>query len=210
MIAKEDQTKMQQKDDLEAVRTIVTALEGFAAEDQERILRWVREKTKLPIPAAMSARPQTQAPQQPVIPTPASTPTGVGPASLRDLKSFVSDKKPKSDVQFAATVAYYYRFEATIEKRKEELNSEDLQEACRLASRERLKNPGQTLRNAHQQGLLDKGSQAGSFAINSVGENLVAMTLPTDRKVRAQAKKGIGKNLTNTKKKPSARKTGKK
>jgi hypothetical protein len=35
-------------DDLEAVRTIVEALESFEADDKERIIRWAREKLKLP------------------------------------------------------------------------------------------------------------------------------------------------------------------
>src|SRR5229473_6579890 len=51
-----------QSDDLEAVRTIVAALEGFDAKDKERILRWAREKlglaqhsSGLPSPAATDA-----------------------------------------------------------------------------------------------------------------------------------------------------------
>jgi len=91
----------------------------------------------------------------------------------------VKEKSPKNDVQFAATVAYFHRFEAAPDKRKTEINADDLQEATRLAPRKRFKYPGQTLRNAHNLGLLDKGSQDGFFAINSVGENLVAMTLPS-------------------------------
>jgi hypothetical protein len=34
------------------------------------------------------------------------------PASGKDLKTFVTAKNPRSDVQFAATVAYFHRFEA--------------------------------------------------------------------------------------------------
>ncbi len=35
------------QDDLEAVRAIVAALNSFDAKDQERILRWAREKLGL-------------------------------------------------------------------------------------------------------------------------------------------------------------------
>jgi hypothetical protein len=38
----------------------------------------------------------------------------------------------------------------------------------------------QTLLNAHNLGLLDKGTEKATFSINSVGENLVAMTLPDE------------------------------
>jgi hypothetical protein len=99
----------------------------------------------------------------------------------------VSAKSPKSDNQFAATVAYYFQFEAPQAERKKAISKDDLQEACRKAGRERLANPGQTLRNAHQMGLLDKGEEPGVFSINTVGENLVAMTLPGDGNSNSRA-----------------------
>ncbi|MBZ5529663.1 MAG: hypothetical protein LAN71_17415, partial [Acidobacteriia bacterium] len=86
------------------------------------------------------------------------------------MKTFVQGKNPRNDVQFAATVAYFHRFVAPADTRKTEINKDDLQEGCRLAGRARLKNPYQTLFNAHNLGLLDKG-ESGLFAINSVGEN---------------------------------------
>jgi hypothetical protein len=163
------------KDDLAAVRTIAEALTGFDPNEQERILRWVREKVGL----SVSSGP----PELSRLPTGSVIVSGSAPTQISastDLKSFVAEKKPKNDVQFAATVAYYYRFVAPTEHRKVEITSNDLQEACRLVGRERFSVPGQTLRNAHNLGLLNKGSESGSFAINSVGENLVDVTLPSD------------------------------
>jgi hypothetical protein len=71
--------------------------------------------------------------------------------------------------------------------------------------RERLSVPGQTLRNAHQVGLLNKGNETGSFTINSVGENLVDVTLPGDgasisrsktkKKQKKKAKKKAAKKV---------------
>jgi hypothetical protein len=167
------------KDDLGAVRLVVEALEGFPAEDQERIIRWAREKVGLAIVS----------PILPVAPpVPVLNPV-VPPAGSKDLKTFIAEKKPKNDVQFAATVAYYYRFEAPPTLRKHEINGDDLQEGCRLVGRERFTRPGQTLRNAHTLGLLDKGSQSGSFTVNSVGENLVAVALTGDGTVPVNKKK---------------------
>ena len=80
-------------------------------------------------------------------------------------------------MHFAAVVAYYHRFNAPAAERKNAVTAEDLQEACRKADRERLKNPGQTLINAFTAGLLDR-EERGQFGINAVGENLVAMALP--------------------------------
>jgi hypothetical protein len=60
-----------------------------------------------------------------------------------------------------------------------------------------------TLNNAKNVGLLDGGSEAGKFAVNTVGENLVAMTLPSQSDSSAKGKK------TKKPKKP-AKKTARK
>lgn len=159
------------KDDLAAVRSIAEALTPFDPKEQERILRWVREKIGL------TPDTSTFATGSPVVSFASSV---LGGSTTKDLKTFVGEKRPKNDVQFAATVAFYYRFVAPSDQRKEAITSTDLQEASRLVGRERFTVPGQTLRNAHTLGLLNKGSESGAFAINSVGENLVDVTLPGD------------------------------
>lgn len=177
-------------DDLEAVRTVTTALGNFSPEDQERIIRWARERLGLaPAPRNL---PETSAPHVlsvPVLPPPAQPADRTQPpASPRDLKSFVTAKNPKSDIQFAATVAYFYRFEASPEQRSNEIDSTTLQDACRLAGRKRFKHPRMTLTNAKNHGLLDMAGE-GRYAINTVGENLVAMTLPGQSHGSTKAKK---------------------
>jgi hypothetical protein len=172
-------------DDLEAVRTVTTTLSGFSPEEQERIMRWAREKLGLahtPLVSESAERlPQPSSP-------PAAAPSpGTTPAT--DLKTFVTAKRPKSDQQFAATVAYFYRFEAPPEQRRSEIDANVLQDACRLAGRKRLKNALMTLNNAKNQGLLDSGSERGRFAINTVGENLVAMALPAQADTLSKSSK---------------------
>jgi hypothetical protein len=114
-----------------------------------------------------------------------------GGTGATDIKSFIAAKSPKSDNQFAAAVAYFYRFEAPPAERRDSINGDALQEAARLAGRKRLANPRVTLNNAKAAGYLD-GASPGEFTINSVGENLVAMTLPsstdTSMKKRTPAK----------------------
>ncbi len=184
------------KDDLEAVKTVAAALEGFDPADQERIIRWAREKVGL------SAAPPISASGQVAQPHIGIAAPEVRPSDGRDLKTFVNDKNPQNDVQFAATIAYFFRFEAPVAEQKDEINSQDLQDACRLAGRHRLKKPDQTLRNAKSVGLLDGGSKPGLFTINSVGENLVAMTLPSGAKKtqkRAKTKKPTKKSAKKKK-----------
>ena len=184
------------KDDLEAVRAVVDAIKDFKSDEQQRIFRWVAEKLGLPQPFASVHLVPPPSGTPPVVTQPAPPAS----AGTKDIKTFIAEKDPKKDVQVAAVVAYYYRFEAPPAERKEAINKEDLQEAMRLAGRPRFTNPRQTLANAHILGLLDRGSEKATFTLNSVGENLVAMTLPgTGNAVLRQkkAKKGaVNKVLT--------------
>ncbi len=199
-------TKSDKLDDLEAVRTIVSTLEQFAKEDQERIVRWALEK--LGISSAPTAPPAPAASHQSPPPqTQTHAPSQLSGSSCGDIKSFVTEKSPSSDNQFAATVAYYYEFEAPPEERQESISAQELQDACRKVGRARLGDPGKTLRNAHDVGLLDKGSERGTYRVNTVGENLVAVTLPSSGSGAAPVAK---KKRSTTKKKAVKKKTVKK
>jgi hypothetical protein len=159
-------------DDLEAVRAVVAALEAFEAKDQERVLRWAREKLGL---TAAATTPDKDLGSE----TAAGEPSiAAPPAKSADIRTFIQYKNPQSDIQFAAAVAYYHRFEAPPPQRKEAITSADLQEACRQIGRTRINHPAQTLINAHGQGYLDRGAERGTYVLNTVGENLVAMALP--------------------------------
>ena len=60
-------------DDLEAVRIVAEALQGFDAGDQERIIRWAREKLGLVAQPAQPPRP-VSVPAPPVAPVARPTP----------------------------------------------------------------------------------------------------------------------------------------
>ncbi len=170
--------------DFDAAKAIGEILKSVPRERQERILRWVAESLGLhsPTPSHQQAS-QVATLSQPAAPQPAHA--GEGLRRATDIKSFVDSKKPKSDMQFAAVVAYYHRFEAPELERRETIDADALQEATRLAGRKRLVKPHMTLVNAKNQGYLDKVG-AGQFRVNTVGENLVAMTLPGDNAERKQ------------------------
>jgi hypothetical protein len=166
-------------DEFDAVRTVVETLSSFEQRQQEQILRWAQERLGVAVGSAVHSGSQPHA-SLAAHHTPAATtphPTGAAKPTT-DIKTFVEGKKPKNDVQFVTTVAYYYRFEAPADQRKDEIGKDDLVNACRLVSRKRPPNPDATVRNAHNLGYLEKGNTKGKFAINSVGENLVAMVLP--------------------------------
>jgi len=166
----------EKQDDLDAVRAVATALEPFNAEDRHRIVRWASEKLGLTKPPGQTTSPAHVAVTAHAVDSESSS-AGLE-SRAGNIKQFLAEKDPKSETQFAAAVAYYYRFEVPEKEKKETITREDLLEACRQAGRPRLNNPAQTLVNAHAAGLLDKGKEKGTYSVNTVGENLVAMTLP--------------------------------
>ncbi len=197
-------------DDLEAVRAVVDAVQGFKEDEQQRIFRWAAEKLGLKSPFGVSTPPVggTSAAPGAQAAAPPAPPAGVPAANGQDIRSFVASKNPRSDVQFAATVAYYYQFAAPQAERKAAINGEDLQDATRKVGRDRFKNPRWTLQNAQKLGLLDKADDPGAFSINTVGENLVAMTLPGDGNGAPRAKGVATKRASRALAKKSAIKKG--
>jgi hypothetical protein len=172
------------KDDLEAVRDIADILLDFKDDERERILRWVRERIGMASsPGVITLRSPGVAVAGTGVVTAGSGAIAVGGgppiavAAGADIKSFVASKKPRTDTQFAAVVAYFHSFVATGDARKDRINSDDLVDACRKADWKRPARPVQVLVNAFLGGLLDRADK-GNYRLSSVGENLVAMALP--------------------------------
>lgn len=163
--------------DFDAAKSISDLLKDMDKNRQERVLRWVAESLEITF-HMKATTPHDMAAAGIAggrIGASVVTPHAAGRAA--DIKSFVELKNPKSDTQFGAVVAYYYRFEAPLDDRRDNISATVLQDAARLAGRTRFPTPLVTLNNAKKQGYLDT-AERGSFKINSVGENLVAMTLP--------------------------------
>ena len=142
-------------------------------QQQEQAIRYASDSLGLaaplhsPLPSSQSGQSGVQLPAQPTD----------APQRTMDIRTFTADKAPKNDIQFAAVAAYYYRFLAPGQERKEAIDGNDLQDAARKADRRRPGHAAQTLRNAKNAGYLDSAG-TGRFSINAVGENLVAVTLP--------------------------------
>jgi hypothetical protein len=186
-------------DDLDAVRAVVDALKAFPAEEQRRILRWAQEKLGLPASPAPVLGATPGALPEAALPIP-------GGAARRDIRTFLQQKDPSSDNQFAAAVAYYFAFEAPDTEKKAEITAADLQHAARLSGRQRFQRPIYTLHNATKSGYLDKGRARGSFRLNTVGENLVAMAMPS----QASMTDASGARRRPSKKRPSGKTRGRK
>lgn len=185
-------------DEFDILRNIVEQLKGLPAEDQERVIKWACEKLGISESSAPVAHPT-------VLGAPVVAPTShqQSVATSTNIKSFVEEKNPQSDMHFAVVVTYFYRFLAP--EKKEAITSEDLQEATRLAGRTRLTLPSKTLSNAVFAGLLDSAGR-GLWKINTVGENLVAIVLPGDPKGNSVVKKRSVKKTASKAKTPAKKK----
>jgi hypothetical protein len=166
------QTKI---DDLDAVRIVVDTLKQFQNDEQVRIIKWAAEKLNITISNNFNSSSQKFESETKANQNNESAPNANG-SKIQDIRTFIAEKKPQSDIQFAAAVAYYYQFVAPPDKHKGAIGKEDLLTACREANYRRVDTKN-TFNNAHNAGLLDRVDR-GMFSINNVGENLVAMTLP--------------------------------
>jgi hypothetical protein len=189
-------------EDFEAAKVIYEKLKDLPRPRQERVLRWVAETLGIVNPAVASLPPAPPSPPAPPVGAPPSntaTPASAAPGATTDVRTFITHKNPQSDIEFVAAVAHFYRFDAPEAQRRETIDASFTREATRLADWDRLTNPKQTLNNAVNKGYLDR-REPGQFAISTVGENLVARTLP--RTGDAGARKAT-KRATNNKTKPT-------
>ena len=167
---------MSTKSDFMAAEELKAILQGRDKTEQERIIRWVAESLGLPGTPQPATSLAPTAASGSAAPAPPLGPPVSGGRS-KDIKTFVGEKNPKSDIQFAAVAAYFYRFEAAPADRKDAITAKDLQESGRQARGCGFTKPIATLSNALKQGYFDRAGR-GEFRLNAVGENLVAMTLP--------------------------------
>jgi hypothetical protein len=158
---------------LQAAQKIVADLEGMTNEHRLLAVKFAMETLGL----QLAASPAPLAPAH-THSTYAAPPANESTSAQRtDIRSFTAAKAPKSDQQFAAVVAYFFQFEAPPGDRKNSIDAATMKEAARQVGRKQVRDWSVTLNNALRSGYLDKGER-GAFRLNSVGENLVAITLP--------------------------------
>ncbi|MEW5800277.1 MAG: hypothetical protein AB1728_14860 [Bacteroidota bacterium] len=96
-------------------------------------------------------------------------------ASILD---FYSQKKPTSDIQAAALVAFFYSEIAEQEERSSFVDAEILKKGFKACNHPMPDKIDQTLRNAKNYGYLDSAGEIGKFKLTPTGFNLVAHSLP--------------------------------
>jgi len=117
------------------------------------------------------------------------SPPGVTAPALVDIRSFFKEHQPTSDNEAAAAVAYYYKFVAPQEERKEVIDKGALEEGFRFANYPLPKRPDMALVHAKDAGYLSQ-AEKGSYRLTTVGHNLVAHSLgPAGRAKAGPARK---------------------
>lgn len=196
-------TATETKSPLDAAQKIVAELQGMTSENQSLALQFAMQTLRLAPPTTPpAAAPAPAHPHAPHVHAASGA-----PGQPTDIKSFTAVKAPKSDQQFTAVVAYFYQFEAKQSERKDAVDADTMKEAARLAGRPQVKRWAMTLNNAKNAGYLDPAGE-GRFKLSSVGENLVAITLPGNGATSGGNGGGAGRKPA--KKKPTAKKTTKK
>lgn len=94
-----------------------------------------------------------------------------------DIRSFFLEKHPSTDVEATAVVAYYHKYLAPPDERRDAIDPSTLQDAFRLAGRPLPTKTAYTLWNARTAGYLDSTGDTGLYRLNPVGFNLVEHTL---------------------------------
>ncbi len=156
-------------DEIDALRTILSALTGLEQASRVRVLalvdQYYRSATTLGTPTDQRL-PETQLPT--LLPT---------PPQQTDIRSLKDNKRPGNAVEMAALVAYYLAELAPESEQTKALTRALLTKYFKQASYPLPKHPNMTLVHAKNAGYLDSAG-SGSYQLNPVGYNLVAHGLP--------------------------------
>lgn len=189
--------------ELAAIKSIVEALEPLDADARQRALVYATQSLgikptssqvapQLPRPPGVDNGGQDHAPRPPIV---------------TDIRSLKDQKQPSTDIEMATLVAYYLKYEAPKDERKDEIGTEDIDIYFVQAGYPLPNNKAYTLPNAKKAGYLENASR-GKYKLNSVGHNLVAHNLP--RSGGESAPKPRKKNAKSaTKRKSSKKKSAK-
>lgn len=155
--------------ELEAIRTVVSALEPLADDERSRVLEYVLKRLQM---ATIRAPATTQTLLH-------SAPAPAAARPMTDIRSLKEEKQPRSANEMAALVAYYLSEIAPEGERSDTVNVETLRRYFKIAGFRLPRQPRQTLPNAAAAGYLDNAGR-GEYRLNPVGYNLVVHGLPRE------------------------------
>jgi hypothetical protein len=167
-----DKRRRKADQELEAIGSILTALDGLDGESIQRVFDYVLGRMSIGRPRHLAAAPVSVASTGTVVAH--EVPHTARRLSIRDLKE---EKKPESSNQMAALVAYYLSEIADQSESKDTVNAADIEKYFKQAGFKLPKSIPQALPNAAAAGYFD-GEGRGQYRLNPVGYNLVVHGLP--------------------------------
>lgn len=160
--------------ELEAIKTITSALRPFAADARLRILHYATQHLGI---TTGIAKPTNISPKTAAVSEPTAQSTESPQQRVIDIRTLRDEKQPKTDVQMAAIVAYYLAEVAPLDDRKDAIKPEDISKYFKQAGHPLPKVPRFTLTNARTAGYFESAGD-GAYKLNPVGHNLVVHGLP--------------------------------
>jgi hypothetical protein len=195
--------------ELEAISSILAALNPLDAEARGRVLEYVFKRLSLEgaVPGVQPTSLGGTAPE--TVSEQASSPgmpLGVPPTTerQRDIRSLREEKAPKSANEMAALVAYYLSELAPEGERRETIGTAEITKYFKQARYPLPKAPRATLSNARAAGYFDHVT-GGQYKLNPVGYNLVAHGLPRAGTSSVAAKRAKKPKSSSSKKTRNSR-----
>lgn len=173
---------MEQVDtELEAISSILSALNPLDAEARGRVLDYVFKRLSLEgaVPGVQPPSLRTGPPEtvSKEAPTPGVPLASASAGRQRDIRSLREEKAPNSANEMAALVAYYLSELAPEGERRETIGTAEITKYFKQAKYPLPKVPRATLSNARAAGYFDHVT-GGQYKLNPVGYNLVVHGLP--------------------------------
>lgn len=166
----------QQYKELTAMKAVLDALTGLSLEEQVRVLKWVGSKLKI----SQHYTETDGIDSSPQVPRG----SGLSQPGLRESaltpKAFMVQKKPYTDVERVACLAYYLAHQRAAQQFK----TKDITKLNAEAAQPKLSNPTVAVRNATNQNQYLTSAGKGFKQITPRGEALVG-ALPNREKVKA-------------------------
>lgn len=162
------------EEEVKAIKTVTGALSPLKHDARKRVVAYVLEHLGIDFTDAQKSEPLSSAHKE----APGGRPAAPAPERrILDIRSLREQKKPTTDMQMAAIVAYYVSRVAPEDDQKDCITADDISKYFEQAGHRIPPDARNTLNNAKNAGYLDR-VEPGQFRLNPVGHNLVVHSLP--------------------------------
>jgi hypothetical protein len=168
-------------DEIEAIRSVLSALEPLQTEVRRSVLEYVIKRLGVGLQVA-----NTPVSSSALLPSLETTKADTGaPAHI---KAFKELKVPRSANEMSALVAYFLAELASEDKRKQTVNTADIKTYFKIADFPLPQQIKMTLPNAKNAGYFDLAGD-GEYRLNAIGHNLVVHSMPRGGAIAKRPKK---------------------